>query len=197
MAVATSASDIPGATKAAELFPLDLPGILQLAYQSTLDGRVREYVQHSGPLAARLRVSADAGGWPARHPGDFAPLVSLLPTVVPEVIDNAFTFLQHFPEGEAAEEVVFVRAVRMAQTLASLRSADPPEKIGEILSGIGKEGTERAKKTSGTGETLSYAELKNRLYASPDNPVHGFLRSLFHEVPYESHPYVALLRKLQ
>jgi hypothetical protein len=186
--------------QAAVLFPLDLPGILQLAFQSTLDGRVREYFEYSNALGTRLRTSTGAAGWPERNPGDFAPMIALVPSVVPEVIENAFTLLRYFPEGETSEEVLFGKAVKMARTIAAVRTTESQEKIEAMLRTIGgREGVDAAggrTETGGDGGEHAYFELKSQLYASPNNPVHTFLRTLFHEIPYEDHPYVPLMRDL-
>jgi hypothetical protein len=189
--------------QAAELFPLDLPGILQLAFQSTLDGRVRDYFAYSNALGARLRTSIGAGEWPERNPGQFAPMIALVPTVVPEVIESAFTLLRYFPEGETSEEVLFGKAVLMARTVAAVRHTESQENIEARLKTIGVRqgivatGADGAN-TEGVkdGGEFAFFELKRQLYALPNSPVHTFLRTLFHEIPYEDHPYVALMQGL-
>lgn len=185
--------------QAAEIFPLDLPGVLQMAYQCSLNGQVREYFQHSSPLASRLRVSNGAAAWPSRNPTDFGNLVALVPTVVPNVVDNAFVLLGHFPEEETSEDVLFARAVAMARVLDGERKASPPEKTDELLTAIGRgnfAGGAGAAQPGGEG-AFPFFELKNQLYAAPDSPVHSFIRTLYNEIPYENHQYVALLRKLK
>ncbi len=122
--------------QATEIFPLDLPGILQLAFQCTLDGRVRDYFQYSSPLAARLRVSKGAVGWDSRDAPVFAPLISMVPTLVPEVLDNAFVLLQHFPEGETPEDVLFARTVAMARVISVTQGS--AEKTERLLTAIGR-----------------------------------------------------------
>ncbi len=175
--------------QAAELFPLDLPGVLQLAFQSTLDGRVPDFFQYSTPLATRLRASGNAASWSSRHPGEFAGLIGLLPTVVPEVFENAFFLLQHMPEKETSEDILFATTVTMAKTLmagtATGRKAEkPPAARGETAS-----------KSPEADLTSPYFELKSHLYGATESPLHEFLRTLFNEIPYENHQYVALLKK--
>lgn len=192
--------------QATEIFPLDVPGILQLAHQSTADGRVRDYFHFATPLAARLRVSNGAGSWPARNPTDFDTLVALVPTVVPEVLENAFVLLRYVPEGETSEDGLFSRAVLLSQALAVLREKQPQEKIDELLTAVGRQDTEGALADPAAGDlrlllegggTYPYFELKSQLYGSPDSPIHGYLRALYHEIPYENHQYVVLLQSLR
>jgi hypothetical protein len=174
--------------QAAEIFPLDLPGILQMAFQCSLNGQVQDYFRHSRSLAARLRVSHGAATWSARNPTDFNALVELVPVVVPGVVDNAFTLLGHVP-GEATEDVLFTRAVSMARAIEKGQSSNPHDKTEETLAAIGR---------GQPGETiLPFYELKSELFGAPDSPVHTFIRTLYNEVPYENHQYVALFRDLQ
>ncbi len=178
--------------QAMEIFPLDLPGVLQLAFQSTVDGRVRDYFQYSTPLAARLRASEGAAGWSDRHPGEYVALVNLVPSVVPEVIDNAFLLLQHVPEGEMPEDELFVRTVAMGKILVVETAAarDTEAKLDAIGRGA-------AADLPGKIVAQPFFELKNRLYGATENPVHSFLRTLFNEIPYDAHQYVALRQNLR
>lgn len=174
--------------QAAEIFPLDLPGILQMAFQCSLNGQVQDYFRYSRPLAARLRVSHGAVTWSASNPTDFDALVELVPDVVPAVVDNAFTLLGHFP-GEATEDVLFTRAVAMARALNGRQGSNPYGKTEETLEAIGQGQSDEG--------TLPFYELKSQLFGAPDSPVHTFIRTLYNEVPYENHQYVALFRGLQ
>ena len=174
--------------QAAEIFPLDLPGILQMAFQCSLNGQVQDYFRHSSSLAARLRVSHGAATWSARNPTEFNSIVELVPVVVPGVVDNAFTLLGHVP-GEATEDVLFTRAVSMARVIENGQSSNPHDKTEETLAAIGR---------GQPGEMLlPFYELKSQLFGAPDSPIHTFIRTLYNEVPYENHQYVALLRDLQ
>jgi len=173
--------------QAAEIFPLDLPGILQMAFQCSLNGQVQDYFRNSRPLAARLRVSHGAATWSARNPTDFDALVELVPVVVPEVVDNAYTLLGHVPEA-ASEDVLFTRAVAMARVLEDGHGSNPNDRTEETLEAIGRGRADE--------RMLPFYELKSQLYGAPDSPVHTFIRTLYNEVPYENHRYVALLRDL-
>ncbi len=184
--------------QAAEIFPLDLPGVLQMAFQCSLNGQVQEYFQSTRPLTTRLRVSTTAVTWPSDHPTDFGSLVALVPKVVPDVVENAFVLLGHFPEEQTSEDALFSRAVAMSRVLTG-KKASSPEKTDQILSEIGRgnfSGVETAGPTGG-GEVFPFFELKSQLYAEPDNLVHSFLRALYNEIPYEDHQYVKLLGKRQ
>jgi hypothetical protein len=184
--------------QAVELFPLDLPGLLQLALQSTVDGRVRDYFEYSRPLTMRLRTSTDLDGRAALAAAEFASLTNLLPVIVPEVIENVFLFLPHFPQEERSEEALFTTTVSMARTLSARRSSASQEKIEEMLAAIGMQGEALPAEQTEPGDPQNYPyfELKSRLYASPNDPIHGFLRDLFHEVGHGDHSYVRMMRRL-
>ncbi len=169
--------------QAVEIFPLDLPGVLRLALQSSVDGRVRDYFEHSRSLAARLRTSTDLAGRGARAAQEFASLTNLLPVIVPVAIENIFVFLPHFPQGELSEEALFTTTVSMARTLNAQRSVAAQEKIEGMLAAIGRGATQ---------ESFPFFELKSRLYASPNDPLHAFLRELYHEAGHEDHAYVRI-----
>lgn len=177
--------------QAVELFPLDLPAVLQMAFQSSLNGQVQKYFQHTSPLSARLRVSNAASSWPSRNPTNFDHLLALVPSVVPEVIDSAFVLLGHFPEEETPEDVLFARAVAMGRVLSGVPRAALSKQTEERLAEVGRSNV------AGAEGGASFFALKSQLYASPDTPVHSFIRALYHEVAYENHQYVALMRQLR
>ncbi len=183
--------------QATEIFPLDLPGVLQMAFQCSLNGQVQKYFQYSHPLTVRLRISNAAATWASRNQTDFDKLVALVPTVVPDVIDNAFVLLGHFPEEQTSENVLFSRAVAMARFLSGKPTTSPDISDG-ALSEIGRGNFAGVAGSAATGgnEEFPFFELKSQLYAAPDSPVHSYLRALFNEVPYENHQYVALQSKL-
>lgn len=172
--------------QAMEIFPLDLPGILQMAFQCSLNGQVQKYFQHSSPLSARLRVSNGASRWPDRNATEFNPLLQLLPAVVPSVIDNAYVLLGYFPEQETSEDELFARAVAMGQVLGGAPKGTLPASTEQQLIEIANSST------AGSQSGLSLFELKSQLYAAPDSPIHGLIRTLFHEIPYAKHQYVAM-----
>jgi len=161
--------------EAAEIFPLDLPGILHMAYQCSNSGQVQQYYHYAGPLAARLRVSNGTTAWMERNSTDFDSLISLVPTVVPTVVDNAYLLLEQLPNEEMREDDIFARTVEL-----SLALDDP--------AGEGREGNAPASQRS-----YPFFELKNQLYGAPESPIHDFLRVLYNDVPYEDHQYVLVL----
>jgi hypothetical protein len=175
--------------QAIEIFPLDLPGVLQTAFQCSLNGQVQEYFHSSRPLTARLRVSNAAAAWTSRNPTAFGNLIALVPKVVPNVIDNVFVLLGHFPEEQTSEDVLFARAVAMARALDGQKTSST-EKTEALLSEIGRGNF------AGKGE-FRFFDLKSQLYAAPDSPVHSYIRTLYNEIPYENHQYVGLLGKVQ
>ncbi len=173
--------------QAVEIFPLDLPGVLRLAVQSSADGRVRDYFEYSRVLTTRLRASNDLAGRGARAAAELAALTNLLPVIVPEAIENAFVFLPHFAQGELTEEALFSTTVSMAKTLNAQRSVAGQETIETMLAQIGRSDVE---------ESWLYFELKSRLYASPNDPLHAFLRALYHEAGEEGHAYMRLRQRM-
>ena len=184
--------------QAAEIFPLDLPGVLQMAFQCSLNGQVQEYFQLTRPLTTRLRVSSASINWPSGHQAGSDSLVALVPKVIPDVIDNAFLLLGHFPEEQTSENALFARAVAMSRVLAGNKIASS-EKTDEILSEIGRGNFSRAEGAAPNGSDAGFPffELKSQLYAEPDNPVHSYLRTLYNEIPFGDHQYVKLLSKRQ
>ena len=169
--------------QAIDIFPLDLPGILQTAFQSARDGQVQQYFRYARPLAARLRVSNAAQNWSARNPTAFDNLLALVPTVVPDVLTNAYELLAHVPEAQLSEDDLFTLAVAMGRALHG-QTATPAADLEQRLAAIGR--------ASG-GETFAFFDLKSQLFAAPDSPIHTYLRILYNEIPFEHHQYVALM----
>lgn len=170
--------------QAIELFPLDLPGILQMAQQSAHGGQVEDYLRQTRNLAARLRVSPCATTWAATHSDQFTPLVELMPTMVPAVINHAYALLENVP-AEATEDRLFAYAVatELPQSRRSLAPAPAAQQVALTT----------LPQTRAEDANFPFYALKNRLFADPDHPIHHYLRTLFNEVPYPDHAYVALL----
>lgn len=199
--------------RAIEIFPYDIPGILQLAFQSSEDGSVKKYYQFMRPIAQRLRISRAIATAPAAKGGDFAPLVSLGTKVIPEVIEQGFTLVNAQKRGESTEDGLYRKTVIMTRLLASLKGVEPEQtansallKLGDVDfsgSGLGK-GAPLSENVpgelgsyvagmTGADDPLPYFRLKNELYASLEHPVHSLLRELFFEIPYLDHQYPKLL----
>ncbi len=147
---------------------------------------MQKYFQYTAPLASRLRVSTGVTTWTARNPGKFQGTIALLPTEVPTVINNAFVLIEHFPQEETSEDVLFNRAVAMAKVLDA-RGGRTPDQVAGQLADIGRG------QVAGSGGDYPFYQLKSELFGSPDSPIHGLLRTLYNEVPYQNHSYVRLL----
>lgn len=167
--------------QAIELFPLDLPTVLQMAFQSSQAGQVQAYFRYTRPLSTRLQTSATASGGATGGPAEFASLLALMPLEVPTVINNAYVLLAHFPDQQTSEDALFARAVAMARALRApgVSAADQAQRLEQI-------GARPAV------EAYPFFDLKSQLFASTDSPLHSTLRALFNEVPYIHHQYVAL-----
>ncbi|HAD03576.1 MAG: hypothetical protein A2005_12405 [Desulfuromonadales bacterium GWC2_61_20] len=199
--------------RAVEIFPYDIPGILQLAFQSSEDGSVKKYYQHMRPIAQRLRTSRAIASAPAGKGGDFAPLVNLGSKVIPEVIEQGFTLVNAQKRSESTEDGLYRKTVVMARLLASFKGVEPAQtansallKLGDVDfsgSGLSKGAPLRdnvpgelgiyVARMEGADEPLPFFRLKNELYASIEHPVHSLLREFFFEIPYLQHQYPALL----
>lgn len=175
--------------QAIELFPLDLPAVLQTAFQSSQAGQVQDYFRYARPLAARLRVSGAAQNWAAQNPTEFNNLLALVPTVVPDVIAHAYELLAHVPEAQVSEDVLFTRAVAMGRAMHGQESA-PATDTAQRLAAIGSG-------PAADGETYAFFELKSQLFADPDSPLHSYLRILYNEIPFAHHQYVTMLEPLR
>lgn len=198
--------------RAIEIFPYDIPAILQLAYQTSEDGSVKKYYQYLTPLAQRLRASRIISGSAAGRGGDFAPLVRLGTATIPDVIENGFTLVNAQKRSESSEDGLYRKAVVMAKLLTSLKGVEPEETMAKALHKVGEidfTGTGLASgapladnvpgelgvylsRISGADENLPFHRLKNELYGSLEHPVHTLLRELYYETPYQKLQYPGL-----
>jgi hypothetical protein len=185
--------------EAADLFPLDIPGILQMAFQASRNGQVRQYFHYSKSLAARLRAFTRSADWNGRNSTKFEGMIALLPTVIPKVIENPYALLDRLPSNAISEDELFTRAVAMVrdQTAASpenrihLAAAESPNDP------VGTRVAPRAKPPAVSSREYPFFKLKSRLYGASEDPLHHFLRVLFNDVPFQKHPYVRLLATLR
>ncbi len=181
--------------EAAELFPLDLPGILQMAFQSSQNGQVRQYFHYARPLATRLRAFTKASAWTARNPTDYASMLTLVPSAIPKVIDNPYALLENLPPEELSEDALFARAVALVE------NPDPQARLENdrrlVAVGQGNIPRDAGQALVDNQRTFPFFKLKSQLYGAPDSSVHQFLRILYNEVPYADHAYVGLLKDLQ
>ena len=127
--------------EAVELFPMDIIGILKLAYQTNQEGRHNQYLKYVIPVASRLRDSKVAGAWPDNHSTDYENDVVIVSNVIPDVIDNAFSllkFLQHSDDMDS-EEALYNKTVVMAKLLRALKRNHSKEMLHDVLSSIAKQ----------------------------------------------------------
>lgn len=199
--------------RAVEIFPYDIPALLQLAYQSSEDGSVKKYYQYLTPLSSRLRTSRIISGSAAGRGGDFAPLVRLGSSTIPDVIENGFALVNAQKRAESTEDGLYRKAAVMAKLIKAMKGSEPEEatvsallKIGEVdFSGSGLatgaplsanvpgELGAYLSKIEGADDLLPFYRLKNELYAALEHPVHTLLREMFYEMSYQKLQYPALL----
>lgn len=200
--------------QAVELFPSDVTSILQLAYQSNLDGRVEEYFQYITPIARRLDQSKVVKSWLDNHDTRFDAIVSHVGKEIPGIMLNAYTHLNVIRESEGTEDGFYRKAI-VLEKVFDVRS-DDNDAVDRIMTALGKEDFSGSRPVAllsgeplsqplagkvgtvlGNGESFPFSRLKNKLYGSLDGPEHRFLRALFYEVPFEQHPYVQLMRRVR
>lgn len=200
--------------QAIELFPFDVTSILQLAYQSNLDGRVENYFQYMTPIAEQLEESKVVDMWLSNHNTPFNAMIGHVGKDIPGIMLNAYTLLNVIREAEGTEDGFYRKAIVLEKVfdartgegsavdpvMISLGKADfsvagPVSLLDKRpLSGV------FAGKVAGIlddGQVYPYTRFKNKLYGSLDGPEHGFLRALFYEIPYDKHQYVQLIRSLR
>lgn len=189
--------------KSIEIFPLDIIGILKLAHQINQEGRHNRYRKHISPLALRLRASKVASIWLNNYSTDYNNSLAMISNVIPDIIDNA-CFLVNFLRnsvGSDSEESVYNKTVVMLKLLMALKANGSEEVIHDALSSIAiQDFTDKnktvtdiiqialpkdlhvlAKSIPGIETRCRITRLKNELYASPDNPIHSYLRELYYE----------------
>ncbi|ABA88896.1 hypothetical protein Pcar_1652 [Syntrophotalea carbinolica DSM 2380] len=200
--------------QAVELFPADVTSILQLAYQSNLDGRVEDYFRYITPIAARLEQSKVVDMWLANHNTPFNPMVAHLGKEIPAIMLNAYTYLNVIRESEGTEDGFYRKAI-ILEKIFDARDSDNTD-VDRVMKAVGKEDLSNARPltllfeeplsepfNSRVASILNSAEmypvtrLKNKLYGALDGSEHGFLRALFYEIPFEEHQYVQLIRALR
>lgn len=201
--------------QAVELFPIDVTNILQLAYQSNLDGRVENYFQYITVIADRLEQSKVVDMWLANHKTPYNPLIGHVQDEIPGIMTNAYTLLNVIRESEGTEDGFYRKAITLEKVFDARTSEEAD--VDRVLSTLGKADFSQAQPLTLTAadeelagpfaarvagildnsETYSVSRLKNKLYGSLDGPEHSFLRALFYEIPYDQHQYVQLIRSLR
>ncbi|MBW2593019.1 MAG: hypothetical protein JRE58_08495, partial [Deltaproteobacteria bacterium] len=201
--------------QAVELFPLDITGILQLAYQANQEGRHNIYLQYAIPLAARLNLSKASGIWLDHHATEYRASISGITGFIPEVIENApllINFIQK-SKGNESQEELFNKAIVMAKVLSAYKANPIAVKINDILLAIAEHDfSDQSKPVRAMLQEILPKEaatfidtipeidthyrisaLQNALFGSPKHAVHSYLRELYYETPYENHMHRGLL----
>ncbi|MBC2695691.1 MAG: hypothetical protein HF982_10540 [Desulfobacteraceae bacterium] len=189
--------------KAVEIFPIDIIGILKLAHQTNQEGRHNRYRKYVSPLASRLRASKVTSIWLNNHSTDYNNNLAMISNIIPDIIDNA-CFLVNFLRnsvGSDSEESVYNKTVVMIKLLMALKNSCSEKIIHDTLSSIAiQDFTDKnktlndiiqialpadlhvlAKSIPGIETRYRSTRLKNELYASPNNPIHSYLRELYYE----------------
>ena len=189
--------------KAVELFPLDIVGILELAHQTSQEGRRNLYLQRVGPLTSRLRNSKVASTWPKKHSTTYNDLVALVSSVIPDVIDKAplIIFLLQHSDGLLSEDIIFDKTIMMVKLLEALEDKYTEQEIHTALLSIARKDLSGkhvdvldtlrvtlppnfytvAHSVPGIDTRYHISRLRSALYADPNNPVHSYLRELYYE----------------
>jgi hypothetical protein len=200
--------------QAIELFPFDITTILQLAYQSNLDGRVENYFQYMTPIAEKLQESKVVDMWLTNHDTPFNAMIGHVGKDIPGIMLNAYTLLNVIRESQGTEDGFYRKAI-VLEKVFDARTSDEAD-VDPVMLTIGKadftvgeqgallDGTRlsgvfaaRVADILNDGQVYPFTRLKNKLYGSLDGPEHGFLRALFYEMPYDEHQYVQLIRSLR
>ncbi|MGE4545567.1 MAG: hypothetical protein AB7D06_15830 [Pedobacter sp.] len=200
--------------QAIELFPFDVTSILQLAYQSNLDGRVENYFQYITAIAEQLEQSKVVDMWLTNHDTPFNAMIGHVGKDIPGIMLNAYTLLNVIRESEGTEDGFYRKAIVLEKVFDARTSDDAS--VDPLMATLGKtdfsvggpitflgldsQGGAFDSKVAGIlmdGQIYPFTRLKNKLYGSLDGPEHGFLRALFYEIPYDKHQYVQLIRSLR
>jgi hypothetical protein len=200
--------------QAVETFPIDVIGILQLAYQANQDGHLEDYFLHTNRIAERLKRTRAVGQWLAGHRTEYDSIVATIPTAVPQVMANAYSLVNFIQDNGDTEEGMYRKTMAMNGVLLATggeRGKELPESLlravgttdfsnGNIVLDDGLKGqvpAQMAGRIQGALTEVSlyrYGKLKNELYASLTSPIHGLLRTLFYEISYDQHQYPQVAR---
>ena len=202
--------------QAVELFPLDILGIMKLAYQTDEENRPRIYFKYVAPLAARLRDSTIVRSWLDENPIEHKNTVAIALNVVPDIVENAFLYLSVLQQtqGSQTEENLYNQLLVMNGLFIALKAQSLDKQIPNTLNAVAKRKfSEDAMPLSGFfSESLapgirekvqpppelktqfSISRLKNQLYASPEFRIHSFLRELYFEDTAKIHQQLLKLK---
>jgi len=198
--------------QAIELFPFDVGGVLQLAYQMVQEGRVENYFRQAEPMARRLERSEVPTKWLQSNTTEYNDIIPLLSESLPSVMRNAFSLVNSIKGSERSEDALFRKAILMGSLLKSRGKGISPSAADALLSAMGGadfsvQGFDPAQlirellpslngafpaSVKGIAEAYPYFRMKNELYGSLTGPLHVFLRDLFYETPPAERQYVQL-----
>jgi hypothetical protein len=202
--------------QAVEMFPLDILGILKLAYQTDEENRPRIYFKYVAPLAARLRDSTIVRSWMDENPIAHKNTVAIALNVVPDIVENAFLYLNVLQQTEVSqtEENLYNKLMVMNGLFIALKAQNLDQQIPNTLDSVAKRGfsdddkplnvffseslqpgvREKVKPPPELKMQFSINRLKNELYASPDFRIHSFLRELYFEDTVKTHQQLLKLK---
>lgn len=201
--------------QAIEIFPIDIVGILQLAYQASQDGRVEDYFHYTGTIGRALEGLAVASLGSEPRQGAHAVFVGHLFRDIPQVLRNAYALLNSIQHTDGTEEGMYRKVLAMNRILLTLENKVSSDFLAGILAALGQadfsEGVIALDPQIGQElsaddfarlqgilrevSTYEYDRLRNELYASLTSPMHKLLRNLYYGKPYDGHQYSRLLRK--
>lgn len=199
--------------QAVEIFPIDIVGILQLAYQANQDGRVEDYFHYTNQIGQRLQDLAVDHNGSATDSGDYTTIVGHMYNDIPQVMANAYSLVNFIQEAGGTEEGMYRKALAMNRVLQTVENKTSAEFLERLMLALGqadfsdgvialdpKMGEDvppaQFDKIQGILSEVSgyrYNRIKNELYASLSSPMHKVLRNLFYEVSYGQHQYPQLL----
>lgn len=199
-----------------EIFPLDITGILQLAHQAKEEGRLGLYLKHAAAVGSRLSRSIVAGRTFTGIPDNHGRAISLVKKSIPTVISNGPMLVDFLKNSNDTEDVVVRKTLAMARVLNAIQNERSDEIVEGVLSAVAasdfsnpersaddilksslpKDIYHRVSSVAGDrGGYFNPPALVNELYASLDNRMHTFLRTLYYEVSYRAHQYTAMKEK--
>ncbi|OEU76509.1 MAG: hypothetical protein BA869_08610 [Desulfuromonadales bacterium C00003107] len=202
--------------QAVEIFPIDIVGILQLAYQANQDGRVEDYFQYTSQIGQQLKDLAVDHNGSAGNSNGYTAIVGHMYNEIPQVMANAYSLVNFIQEAGGTEEGMYRKALAMNRVLQTVENQTSAEFLERLMLALGQadfsEGvialdpqmgedipSAQFDKIQGILSEVSgyrYNRLKNELYASLSSPMHKVLRNLFYEVPYQQHQYPHLLESV-
>ncbi len=202
--------------QAVEIFPIDIVGILQLAYQANQDGRVEDYFHYTSKIGRQLKDLAVEHNGSGGNSGNYPAIVGHMYKDIPQVMANAYSLVNFIQEAGGTEEGMYRKALAMNRVLQVIENQTSAEFLERMMLALGQadfsEGVivldpqmgedipaAQFAKIQGILSEVSgyrYGRLKNELYASLSSPMHKVLRNLYYEVPYQQHQYPQLLESV-